>query len=216
MKKLIFIFMMMPACLFAHSSIKGKVSNASNKQELPGAFVRLVNGNKTTLTETNGSFEFKNLEAGEYTITVSMLGFKPKSEIFKVNDDETKLVLFSMEESVMNLSEINVTPTKEAGLNSIGAVDMKLRIHNTTQDLLRLVPGLFIAQHAGGGKAEQIFLRGFDVDHGTDININVDGIPVNMPSHAHGQGYADLHFVIPETVDNLTYAKGPYDAKVGT
>jgi hypothetical protein len=215
MKKLIFIFMMMPACLFAHSSIKGKVSNASNKQELPGAFVRLVNGNKTTLTETNGSFEFKNLEAGEYTITVSMLGFKPKSEIFKVNDDETKLVLFSMEESVMNLSEINVTPTKEAGLNSIGAVDMKLRIHNTTQDLLRLVPGLFIAQHAGGGKAEQIFLRGFDVDHGTDININVDGIPVNMPSHAHGQGYADLHFVIPETVDNLTYAKGPYDAKVG-
>ena len=53
-----------------------------------------------------------------------------------------------------------------------------------------------------GGKAEQIFLRGFDVDHGTDVAINVDGMPVNMVSHAHGQGYADLHFVIPETIEN--------------
>jgi outer membrane cobalamin receptor len=58
---------------------------------------------------------------------------------------------------------------------------------------------LFIGQHAGGGKAEQIFLRGFDIDHGTDIAISVDGMPVNMVSHAHGQ--ADLHFVIPETVE---------------
>ena len=215
MKKLIFIFMMLPACIFAHSSIKGKVSNAKNKQELPGAFVKLSKGSKTTLTETNGSFEFKNLDAGEYTITVSMLGFTPKSEILNIAEDEAKVVLISMEESAINLSEINITPTKEAGLNSISSVDMKLRVHNTTQDLLRLVPGLFIAQHAGGGKAEQIFLRGFDVDHGTDIAISVDGIPVNMPSHAHGQGYADLHFVIPETVDNLTYSKGPYDAKSG-
>lgn len=59
-----------------------------------------------------------------------------------------------------------------------------------------MVPGLFIGQHAGGGKAEQIFLRGFDLDHGTDINLSVDGMPVNMVSHAHGQGYADLHFPI--------------------
>ena len=78
------------------------------------------------------------------------------------------------------------------------------------QDLLRLVPGLFIAQHQGGGKAEQIFLRGFDADHGTDVNISVDGVPVNMVSHAHGQGYADLHFLIPETVSNYDFGKGPY------
>jgi hypothetical protein len=216
MKKIVFIMMMMvPVCLFAHSSIKGKITQASNKQDLPGAYVKLVNTSKATLTETNGTFEFKNLDAGEYTIQISMLGYKPRLETVTVADDETKLVFFTMEESTMNLSEINITPTKEAGLNSISSVDMKLRIHNTTQDLLRLVPGLFIAQHAGGGKAEQIFLRGFDVDHGTDIAISVDGIPVNMPSHAHGQGYADLHFVIPETVDNLSYNKGPYDAKVG-
>jgi outer membrane cobalamin receptor len=76
--------------------------------------------------------------------------------------------------------------------------------------MLRIVPGLFIAQHAGGGKAEQIFLRGFDIDHGTDIAITVDGIPVNMVSHAHGQGYADLHFLIPETVEKIAFDKGPY------
>jgi hypothetical protein len=86
---------------------------------------------------------------------------------------------------------------------------------NSAQDLLRLVPGLFIAQHAGGGKAEQIFLRGFDSDHGTDFAVFIDGMPVNMVSHAHGQGYADFHFVIPETVDKLKVNKGPYSAKFG-
>ena len=80
----------------------------------------------------------------------------------------------------------------------------------SAQDLLRLVPGLFIAQHQGGGKAEQIFLRGFDADHGTDVNLSVDGIPVNAVSHAHGQGYADLHFLIPETVASYDFGKGPY------
>jgi len=77
------------------------------------------------------------------------------------------------------------------------------------------VPGLFIGQHACGGKAEQLFLRGFDLDHGTDINISVDGMPVNMVSHAHGQGYADLHFLIPELVENIDFDKGPYHADKG-
>jgi outer membrane cobalamin receptor len=86
---------------------------------------------------------------------------------------------------------------------------------NSSQEILRKVPGLFIGQHAGGGKAEQIFLRGFDIDHGTDIAISVDGMPVNMVSHAHGQGYADLHFVIPETVEKIDFGKGTYYASKG-
>jgi hypothetical protein len=94
-------------------------------------------------------------------------------------------------------------------------VDLKMTPVNTAQDLLRKVPGLFIAQHAGGGKAEQIFLRGFDCDHGTDINISADGIPVNMVSHAHGQGYADLHFLIPETIEGIDFGKGAYYADKG-
>lgn len=74
---------------------------------------------------------------------------------------------------------------------------------------------LFIGQHAGGGKAEQLFIRGFDVDHGTDVAISVDGIPVNIPSHAHGQGYADLHFIIPELIETVNFNKGPYFADKG-
>ena len=77
------------------------------------------------------------------------------------------------------------------------------------------MPGLFIGQHAGGGKAEQLFLRGFDLDHGTDVRLSVDGMPVNMVSHAHGQGYADLHFVIPELVQGLDFGKGPYAPEQG-
>jgi outer membrane receptor protein involved in Fe transport len=95
------------------------------------------------------------------------------------------------------------------------AVDFQLRPKNSAQDILRVVPGLFIAQHAGGGKAEQIFLRGFDCDHGTDINISVDDAPVNMISHGHGQGYADLHFIIPEAIERVDVAKGPYFARFG-
>lgn len=95
------------------------------------------------------------------------------------------------------------------------AADFALRPRNSAQDMLRAVPGLIIAQHAGGGKAEQIFLRGFDADHGTDINISVDGAPVNMVSHGHGQGYADLHFIIPETVEQVEVVKGPYFARYG-
>ncbi len=95
------------------------------------------------------------------------------------------------------------------------AADFALRPRNSAQDILRVVPGLVTAQHAGGGKAEQLFLRGFDADHGTDINISVDDSPVNMVSHGHGQGYADLHFIIPETIEKVDVAKGPYFARYG-
>lgn len=100
-------------------------------------------------------------------------------------------------------------------LNEAVRLDLKTTPMTSSQQVLRIVPGLFIAQHAGGGKAEQIFLRGFDLDHGTDINIAVDGMPVNMLSHAHGQGYADLHFLMPELIDMVDFDKGPYDVARG-
>lgn len=94
-------------------------------------------------------------------------------------------------------------------------LDIQLRPRASAQELLRLAPGLVIAQHAGGGKAEQIFLRGFDADHGTDVAVSVDGVPVNMTSHAHGQGYADLHFLMPEVVEEVVVRKGAFDARDG-
>jgi outer membrane cobalamin receptor len=82
-------------------------------------------------------------------------------------------------------------------------------------EALELVPGLIATQHAGDGKANQYFLRGFNLDHGTDFATYVDGVPVNLTTHAHGQGYTDLNFLIPELIDSIHYRKGPYNAEDG-
>jgi outer membrane receptor for Fe3+-dicitrate len=84
-----------------------------------------------------------------------------------------------------------------------------------TGELLEFVPGMIVTQHSGDGKANQYFLRGFNLDHGTDFATFVDGMPVNMRSHAHGQGYSDLNFLIPELVQRIDYQKGPYFADTG-
>ncbi|WP_312015276.1 TonB-dependent receptor plug domain-containing protein [Bradyrhizobium liaoningense] len=82
-------------------------------------------------------------------------------------------------------------------------------------EALEIVPGLIVTQHSGEGKANQYFLRGFNLDHGTDLAISVDGMPVNMPTHGHGQGYADINFLIPELIRSVNVRKGPYFADIG-
>ena len=114
----------------------------------------------------------------------------------------------------ITLEEVTITKSLNH-LNEVVKVDLQVNPVSSSQEVLRTVPGLFIAQHAGGGKAEQLFLRGFDLDHGTDIHISVDGMPVNMVTHAHGQGYADLHFLQPETIERIDFDKGPYHADKG-
>ena len=106
-------------------------------------------------------------------------------------------------------------PFTAASASTVRDRDFLLRPRFTPEDILRSVPGLVIAQHQGGGKADQLFLRGFDSDHGTDVAVSIDGVPVNMPSHAHGQGYADLHFLIPEVLQSVEITKGPYFADKG-
>ncbi len=114
----------------------------------------------------------------------------------------------------IKLRDINVVAHVNH-LSEVAKVDLAVNPVKSSQEVLRTVPGLFIAQHAGGGKAEQMFLRGFDLDHGTDINISVDGMPVNMVSHAHGQGYADLHFLQPELIESVDFDKGLYSMSKG-
>jgi TonB family protein len=99
--------------------------------------------------------------------------------------------------------------------NAVGHIELSLIPRMRAEGILEAVPGLFSVQHAGGGKSQQYFLRGFDADHGTDIAFSVDGLPVNSVSHAHGQGYSDLHFLIPETVDTVDATKGPYSTRAG-
>jgi TonB family protein len=99
--------------------------------------------------------------------------------------------------------------------NSVGHTELSLIPRLRAEGVLEAVPGLFSVQHAGGGKAQQYFLRGFDLDHGTDLAFSVDGVPINAVSHAHGQGFSDLHFLIPETIDTVDATKGPYATRVG-
>jgi outer membrane receptor protein involved in Fe transport len=102
-----------------------------------------------------------------------------------------------------------------ASQGSITADLIAARPAMRTAELLEFVPGMIVTQHSGDGKASQYFLRGFNLDHGTDFATYVDGMPVNMRSHAHGQGYTDLNFLIPELVQRIDYKKGPYFADEG-
>ena len=101
-------------------------------------------------------------------------------------------------------------PISAASSFSVRDRDFQLRPIGSVQDILRVTPGLVMVQHSGGGKANQYFLRGFDADHGTDIAFSIDGVPINMPSHAHGQGFSDTNFIIPEVVERVEITKGPY------
>jgi TonB family protein len=105
--------------------------------------------------------------------------------------------------------------TEAASRVHISGAELELRPRLRPGDILEAAPGLFAVQHAGGGKANQFFLRGFDADHGTDVAFFVDGVPVNMVSHGHGQGFSDFHFLIPELVVALDAYKGPYYANLG-
>ena len=126
-------------------------------------------------------------------------------------------------DSSPQLEEVTVTGRRvnlvgEAQSASQGLVsqqEIALRPILRTGDVLELVPGMVVTQHSGTGKANQYFLRGFNLDHGTDFATYVDGMPVNMRTHGHGQGYSDLNFLIPETISTLAYKKGPYFADVG-
>ncbi|HVS51640.1 MAG TPA: TonB-dependent receptor plug domain-containing protein [Opitutaceae bacterium] len=108
---------------------------------------------------------------------------------------------------------VGVAGTASQGV--VGAAELEARPFLRRGELLEVVPGVVITQHSGDGKANQYFLRGFNLDHGTDLSIAVDGLPVNMRSHAHGQGYADLNFLIPELVEQVDFNKGPFFADVG-
>jgi outer membrane receptor protein involved in Fe transport len=113
-------------------------------------------------------------------------------------------------------SHVTARPSPlSASATAIDSADFELRPRTAPNDVLAVVPGLLTSQHQGGAKADQLFLRGVDADHGSDVAVYVDGVPINIPSHAHGQGYADLHWIIPEAVARIDVQKGDYDVRHG-
>lgn len=192
----------------AHTqSIIGKVLDTHNK---PIADVQILNLSNNHHAHSNqyGGFTIHHSTIGD-TLKFYHMGY----QVVEVMIDQEELQVH-LQEQFLGIEEILILP-KDNNLTLLNTIDSRVTPVNSSQDILRQVPGLFIGQHAGGGKAEQIFLRGFDIDHGTDIALTVDGLPVNMVSHAHGQGYADLHFVIPETVDRIDFGKGPHYTEQG-
>ncbi|CAL2076779.1 TonB-dependent receptor [Tenacibaculum sp. 190524A05c] len=205
MKTIVFTIV---SCFFSLTliaqTIKGKVVNNQNQ---PLQEVNILNKktDKHTHSDEFGNFMLENVSIGD-TLYFSHIGFESRSYVVKSLTEE---LVIKLKLKSIALEEVVLAPRVDI-LNLITDIDIQTNPVNSSQDILNKVPGLFIGQHAGGGKAEQIFLRGFDIDHGTDINLSVDGLPVNMVSHAHGQGYSDLHFVIPETVDKIDFGKGSY------
>ena len=104
---------------------------------------------------------------------------------------------------------------ESANVGTVNADQLANRPIMRPGELVEGVPGLIVSQHSGEGKANQYYLRGFNLDHGTDMATSLDGIPINMPTHGHGQGWTDLNFLIPELVENIQYKKGPYYAEEG-
>jgi TonB-dependent receptor-like protein len=203
--------------LFAQSSHKGiYIINASSKIPIQDATIQSEDLVFSASSDENGFVSFKTLPVSITKLNITSIGFEPKAiNVAGLSLYEKHSIIY-LETKVSSLAEVEVKASANNGVfKTISDLDIHLRPMNNSQEVLRMVPGLFIGQHAGGGKAEQIFLRGFDLDHGTDINLTVDGMPVNMVSHAHGQGYADLHWVIPELIEKVNFNKGPYFADKG-
>ena len=213
MKKVIWIsiFVYFQGILLWGQNLQGTITDQAGSP-IVNAYIILNRGPIHTHTNELGQFQIKDPKQGD-TLTFNSLGFAEQRLVLGSLHFEAPIEMV-LKERYFDLSQVTISKNVQAA-NQI--VDLDLRTHpvNSSQEILQKVPGLFIAQHAGGGKAEQIFLRGFDIDHGTDINISVDGMPVNMVSHAHGQGYADLHFVIPETIKRIDFGKGPYYVEKG-
>jgi outer membrane receptor protein involved in Fe transport len=189
------------------------ILQADTRNPIQDATVYNVSKSFIRISDENGRVFLDGLSQNETALSVSCIGYATQTILLSDLTQDGAVLLVA---KVSSLYEVMVSGTSRRGIfRTISDLDIHLRPINNSQEVLRMVPGLFIGQHAGGGKAEQIFLRGFDIDHGTDIQISVDGMPVNMVSHAHGQGYADLHFVIPELIEKVDFNKGPYFADKG-
>jgi len=178
----------------------------TNNLPIEGVSLYLSNTSFIAKSNEQGFFLLSQIPEGKYTLFAEREGFLSESKNIEITEDDTlnlELILTAEPYTIPTVLLKADRATSAASSLVINSIDFDTRPKNSAQDMLRLVPGLFIAQHAGGGKAEQIFVRGFDCDHGTDVAAFVDGITVNMPSHGHGQGYMDLHFLIPETVRNF-------------
>ena len=208
------------------SQLSGAIVDSSGAV-IAGATVQVQSTNgaveRTTRSDKNGDFIISGLAAGTYRFVVSSPDFETKEMqvitgaswvptrlriSLAVSPVSTTIDVQGRQDDLLGIAE-------SATQGTVGAKEIQDRPILRAGEILETIPGVIITQHAGGGKANQYFLRGFNLDHGTDFAIFLDGMPLNLPSHAHGEGYADMNIVIPEFVKRVNYEKGPYYADVG-
>jgi hypothetical protein len=177
----------------------------------------------TTQSDENGSFSISGLSAGDYRLVVSNPGFETNEMPLNIGTTEAPAPLritlavgsVSSTITVQGREDRLIGIAQSATQGTVGATEIQDRPILRAGEVLATVPGFIITQHAGGGKANQYFLRGFNLDHDTDFALFLDGMPLGLPSHAHGEGYSDMNTVIPEFVEGVDFQKGPYSADVG-
>ena len=196
------------------ATVRGYITSQTDQRALSDVALQVLGTQEVIRSTRTGAFALQVVTLPA-RIVATRIGFIPDTTLVTGWTDTLRICLT---EAALSLSPTTIAAERAysaASSSTIRALDLQLRPRNSSQELLRLVPGLVIAQHAGGGKAEQLYLRGFDADHGTGVALSVDGIPVNMVTHAHGQGYADLHWLMPEVVEAVDVRKGPFDARDG-
>jgi hypothetical protein len=194
---------------------------------IAGATVQVQSANGTvqitTRSDESGSFIISGLSAGDYRVVVSNPGFETKETPVTIGTTEAPAPLrislgvspVSTTINVQGRADSLVGVAVSATQGTVGATEIQDRPILRSGEVLETIPGLIITQHAGGGKANQYFLRGFNLDHSTDFADFLAGMPLNLPSHAHGEGYSDMNIVIAELVERVNFEKGPYSADVG-
>ncbi|MCL4819118.1 MAG: TonB-dependent receptor [Vicinamibacteria bacterium] len=216
--------------------LAGRVTDGTSAA-LPGASVEAKPAGggeaKTATTDGDGRYRLEALAPGAWDVSFHLPNFAQsvvRGVVIRAGEQRsldatlhlrmTAQVLVTAPLTFRDLSTVRsdeelIGIAAAASSGVVAGADLGDRPLARPGDLVERVPGVIISQHSGEGKANQYYVRGFNIDHGTDLALHVAGLPVNMPTHGHGQGYADLNFVIPELVGGIQFQKGTYDAREG-
>ncbi|MEM0961839.1 MAG: TonB-dependent receptor, partial [Bacteroidota bacterium] len=202
--------------------LAGRVTDTDGTA-LAGATVVFVDTPYGTATGADGRFVIAGVPHGAYTLRVTSVGYVADTRAVTIGRIDADPILVTLERDDAQLGEVvvegraaSLVGTAQAASDGVvGRAELEARPLLRVGEVLETIPGLIVTQHSGSGKANQFFLRGFNLDHGTDFSASVDGIPANLPTHAHGQGYLDLNFLIPELIDRVAFEKGTHDVEAG-
>ncbi|MEL6615044.1 MAG: TonB-dependent receptor [Bacteroidota bacterium] len=203
--------------------LAGVVTDAASGQPLAGATVRLVDRERGAVADRDGRFEIGGLASGAAMLRVTSVGYAADERAVTLASGETLRVDIALAPEATDLDVVTVTGrgtnlvgrARTASQGLVGQAQLELRPLLRVGEVLETIPGAIVTQHSGSGKANQFFLRGFNLDHGTDFSASLEGVPMNLPTHAHGQGYLDLNSLIPELIEEVAFEKGPQNAAAG-